>query len=267
MSTKQPVPETLSERTVSDIGLPLTDDLPALLNLLPVAIAQRVRELDRSDELLEVVMDVGRVPAARYLSGEVALAEAKLTVADIQAVVAGLREFDSDNRSGIERTLHRISAIRNRQGKIIGLTCRVGRAVYGTTQIVEDLVLSGKSILLLGRPGVGKTTMLREAARVLAESRRVVVDTSNEIGGDGDIAHPAVGRARRMHVPALAAGKNGSNKSFHAIFIRAPMIESVGPDVEVLLSAAEVHAAGREVATLQAGVTPQVSRLPLPDFS
>ena len=225
MSTKQPVLETLSERTVSDIGLPLTDDLPALLNLLPVAIAQRVRELDRSDELLEVVMDVGRVPAARYLSGEVALAEAKLTVADIQAVVAGLREFDSDNRSGIERTLHRISAIRNRQGKIIGLTCRVGRAVYGTTQIVEDLVLSGKSILLLGRPGVGKTTMLREAARVLAESRRVVVvDTSNEIGGDGDIAHPAVGRARRMQVPNPARQ--------HEVMIEA--VENHNPETIVI---------------------------------
>lgn len=208
-----------------DIGLPLTDDLPALLNLLPVAIAQRVRELDRSDELLEVVMDVGRVPAARYLSGEVALAEAELTVADIQAVVAGLREFDSDNRSGIERTLHRISAIRNRQGKIIGLTCRVGRAVYGTTQIVEDLVLSGKSILLLGRPGVGKTTMLREAARVLAESRRVVVvDTSNEIGGDGDIAHPAVGRARRMQVPNPARQ--------HEVMIEA--VENHNPETIVI---------------------------------
>ena len=225
MSTKQPVLETLSERSVSDIGLPLTDDLPALLNLLPVAIAQRVRELDRSDELLEVVMDVGRVPAARYLSGEVALAEAKLTVADIQAVVAGLREFDSDNRSGIERTLHRISAIRNRQGKVIGLTCRVGRAVYGTTQIVEDLVLSGKSILLLGRPGVGKTTMLREAARVLAESRRVVVvDTSNEIGGDGDIAHPAVGRARRMQVPNPARQ--------HEVMIEA--VENHNPETIVI---------------------------------
>jgi len=194
MRTTPPPVDTLQNNPVPDPALPQTDDLPALLNLLPPAIAERVRQIDRSDELLEVVMDVGRVPAARYLSGEVELAETKLTVADIQAVVAGLREFDSDNRSGIERTLHRISAIRNRQGKIIGLTCRVGRAVYGTTQIVEDLVLSGKSILLLGRPGVGKTTMLREAARVLAERRRVVVvDTSNEIGGDGDIAHPAVG--------------------------------------------------------------------------
>ena len=140
MRTKPPPVDTLQNNPVLDPALPQTDDLPALLNLLPPAIAERVRQIDRSDELLEVVMDVGRVPAARYLSGEVELAETKLTVADIQAVVAGLREFDSDNRSGIERTLHRISAIRNRQGKVIGLTCRVGRAVYGTTQIVEDLM-------------------------------------------------------------------------------------------------------------------------------
>lgn len=225
MRNPRPNPEALDDTPVLDPDLPLTDDLPALLNLLPPAIAQRVRELDRSDELLEVVMDVGRVPAARYLSGEVALAETKLTAADIQAVVSGLREFDSDNRSGIERTLHRISAIRNRQGKIIGLTCRVGRAVYGTTQIVEDLVLSGKSILLLGRPGVGKTTMLREAARVLGERRRVVVvDTSNEIGGDGDIAHPAVGRARRMQVPNPARQ--------HEVMIEA--VENHNPETIVI---------------------------------
>ncbi|RLT38638.1 MAG: AAA family ATPase [Chloroflexi bacterium] len=225
MRTTPPPVETLQNYPVPDPALPQTDDLPALLNLLPPAIAERVRQIDRSDELLEVVMDVGRVPAARYLSGEVELAETKLTVADIQAVVAGLREFDSDNRSGIERTLHRISAIRNRQGKIIGLTCRVGRAVYGTTQIVEDLVMSGKSILLLGRPGVGKTTMLREAARVLAERRRVVVvDTSNEIGGDGDIAHPAVGRARRMQVPNPARQ--------HEVMIEA--VENHNPETIVI---------------------------------
>ena len=225
MRTTPPPVDTLQNNPVLDPALPQTDDLPALLNLLPPAIAERVRQIDRSDELLEVVMDVGRVPAARYLSGEVELAETKLTVADIQAVVAGLREIDSDNRSGIERTLHRISAIRNRQGKIIGLTCRVGRAVYGTTQIVEDLVMSGKSILLLGRPGVGKTTMLREAARVLAERRRVVVvDTSNEIGGDGDIAHPAVGRARRMQVPNPARQ--------HEVMIEA--VENHNPETIVI---------------------------------
>ena len=129
------------------------------------------------------------------------LSESEVEDDDISSVVQRVGVFDDDNRAGIQRTLHRISAIRNRQGHVVGLTCRVGRAVYGTIEMVQDVIDSGKSVLLLGRPGVGKTTMLREAARVLAESRRVVVvDTSNEIGGDGDIPHPAVGRARRMQV-------------------------------------------------------------------
>ncbi|WP_448595882.1 R3H domain-containing nucleic acid-binding protein [Thermoflexus hugenholtzii] len=180
----------------------ITDDLEALLNVLPPDIAQAVRDRNRNEALLEVVLDLGRYPEARYTDGEVTLCAREVTEADIQYVVSRIGEFDADNRAGIQRTLHRISAIRNRRGNIIGLTCRVGRAVYGTIDIIKDIILSGKSILLLGRPGVGKTTMLREAARVLAEHKRVIiVDTSNEIGGDGDIPHPAVGRARRMQVP------------------------------------------------------------------
>ncbi|MCS7252066.1 MAG: AAA family ATPase [Thermoflexus sp.] len=180
----------------------ITDDLEALLSVLPPDIAQAVRDRNRNEALLEVVLDLGRHPEARYTDGEATLCPREVTEADLQYVVSRIREFDADNRAGIQRTLHRISAIRNRRGNIIGLTCRVGRAVYGTIEIIKDIVLSGKSILLLGRPGVGKTTMLREAARVLAEHKRVIiVDTSNEIGGDGDIPHPAVGRARRMQVP------------------------------------------------------------------
>src|SRR5512141_948867 len=151
-------------------------------------------------------MDLGRRPEARYPGSEVVLSERETTVEDIDYVVGRIEEFGDDNRAGIERTLHRISAIRNRKGRIVGLTCRVGRAIFGTVDIVEDIIAEGKSVLLLGRPGVGKTTLLREAARVLANSKRVIiVDTSNEIGGDGDIPHPAIGRARRMQVatPAL----------------------------------------------------------------
>ncbi len=179
----------------------ITDDLQALLGVLPPDIMHAVDRANNSDNLLEVILDLGRVPTARFVDHEVVLSQREIVHGDINFVVERIGEFDADNRAGLERTLHRISAIRNRRGHIVGLTCRVGRAVYGTTDIVKDLIESGKSLLLLGRPGVGKTTMLREAARLLAETKRVViVDTSNEIGGDGDVPHPAVGRARRMQV-------------------------------------------------------------------
>ena len=184
----------------------ITDDLDALLQVLPPQVEQALRAANQGDDLLEIVMDLGRVPEARFVDHELTLSPKEVTQADLDFVIARISEFTGDNRAGIARTLHRISAIRNRQGKVIGLTCRVGRAVYGVIDIVEDIIKSGQSILLLGRPGVGKTTLLREAARILSEKRRVVVvDTSNEIGGDGDIPHPAIGRARRMQVadPAL----------------------------------------------------------------
>ncbi|MBT7818959.1 MAG: AAA family ATPase, partial [Chloroflexi bacterium] len=172
----------------------ITDDLDALMAVLPEEISKAVIKQNNSDDLLEIVLDLGRIPTSRLVSGEFVLSDTEVTRADIDHVVERLGDIDSDNRAGLERTLHRISAIRNRRGDIVGLTCRVGRAVYGTIEIIEDLINEGKSVLLLGRPGVGKTTMLREAARILAESKRVViVDTSNEIGGDGDVPHPAVG--------------------------------------------------------------------------
>jgi stage III sporulation protein SpoIIIAA len=203
----------------------ITDDLQALLDIIPPAIAQAVTENDDSENLLEIILDLGRIPTARFVDREVNLRDIEVTHADIDYVVDRVGEFDTDNRAGLERTLHRISAIRNRRGHIVGLTCRVGRAVYGTTDIIKDLIESGKSLLLLGRPGVGKTTMLREAARILADSKRVViVDTSNEIGGDGDVPHPAVGRARRMQVatPALQ----------HEVMIEA--VENHNPEVIVI---------------------------------
>ena len=189
----------------------VTDDLDALIETLPPRLAEQLAAADHRSELLEVVMDLGRLPEARYPNREIVLSHREATEEDLDYVTARVGEFGEDNRAGIERTLHRISAIRNRRGKVIGLTCRIGRAVYGTIRIIEDLVMSGKSILLLGRPGVGKTTMLREVARVLADEankRVVIVDTSNEIGGDGDIPHPAIGGARRMQVatPALQHG-------------------------------------------------------------
>ncbi len=181
----------------------ITDDLEALLQVLPPSVERALRAANQGDNLLEIVMDLGRPPEARFVDHELLLRQEEIAQEDLDYVIARIGLFTGDNRAGIERTLHRISCIRNRQGRIIGLTCRVGRAVYGVIDIIEDIVMSGQSILLLGRPGVGKTTLLREAARILGEKQRVVVvDTSNEIGGDGDIPHPAIGRARRMQVAA-----------------------------------------------------------------
>ncbi len=181
----------------------ITDDLEALLEVLPPSIERALRQANQGENLLEIVLDLGRVPEARFVDHEVILSPQEVGGDDLEYVISRIGEFTGDNRAGIERTLHRISCIRNRQGRIIGLTCRVGRAVYGVIDIIEDIVKSGQGILLLGRPGVGKTTLLREAARILGEKKRViVVDTSNEIGGDGDIPHPAIGRARRMQVAA-----------------------------------------------------------------
>jgi len=205
--------------------LKITDDLEALLDVLPADVRNAVERANDSENLLEIILDLGRVPTARFIDREIVLRDSEVTRSEIDYVDERTGEFDADNRAGIERTLHRISAIRNRLGHIVGLTLRVGRAVYGTVDIIEDIVESGKSVLILGRPGVGKTTLLREAARILAESRRVViVDTSNEIGGDGDVPHPAVGRARRMQVrePMLQ----------HEVMIEA--VENHNPEVIVI---------------------------------
>lgn len=201
------------------------DDIVSLLESLPPDIRQAILEIDRNDDLLEIVMDLGRPPSARYTDEEIILSEEDVTQDDIYHVVLQIGDFDADNRAGLEKTLHRISAIRNRKGEIVGLTVRLGRAIYGTIEIVRDIVESGKSILILGKPGVGKTTMLREAARILAENKRVViVDTSNEIGGDGDIPHPAVGRSRRMQVPKPTLQ--------HEVMIEA--VENHNPEVIVI---------------------------------
>lgn len=205
--------------------LEITDDLEALVAVLPPPIAASLQAANRSEDLLEIVLDLGRRPEARFVDGEIELSAQEVTQTEIDYVVSRIGDFGDDNRAGIERTLHRISAIRNRQGRIVGLTCRVGRAVYGTIDIIRDIVESGQSIMLLGRPGVGKTTMLREVARVLAENKRViVVDTSNEIGGDGDIPHPAIGRARRMQVTTPTMQ--------HAVMIEA--VENHMPEVIVI---------------------------------
>jgi stage III sporulation protein SpoIIIAA/predicted RNA-binding protein Jag len=205
----------------------ITDDLSALLDILPEHIRTPLVKQSDINELVEVVLDLGRPPEARFFHREIAILSQDVSELDLGYIVARISSFGGDNRAGIERTLHRISAIRSRKGTIVGLTCRVGRAVYGTIKIIQDLVESGKSVLLMGRPGVGKTTMLREVARVLADDthkRVIIVDTSNEIAGDGDIPHPGIGHARRMQVPTPSQQ--------HAVMIEA--VENHMPQVVVI---------------------------------
>lgn len=204
-----------------------TDGIPQFLDILPPVIREKLQQTGEIDGLIEVVLDYGRPAEVRYRDRMERFDTAVVTEHDIDFVVKSVGEFSLDNRAGIERTLHRISCIRNRQGKIVGLTCRVGRAMEGTIDLIDDIVRSGKSILLLGKPGVGKTTKLREVARVLADEvnkRVIIVDTSNEIAGDGDVPHPAIGSARRMQV--------SNPLSQHAIMIEA--VENHMPEVIVI---------------------------------
>ncbi len=205
----------------------INDDLDALLDILPPHIRKPLNRQKDVGNLLEVVLDLGRPSEARFPDREIIITPDEINQEDIDYITSRVSSFGGDNRAGIERTLHRISAIRNRKGNIVGLSCRVGRAVFGTIKIIEDLIQSYKSILLLGKPGIGKTTMLRESARVLADDlkkRVVIVDTSNEIAGDGDIPHPAIGHARRMQVATPSMQ--------HAVMIEA--VENHMPEVIII---------------------------------
>ena len=197
----QPTPESTSAS--SSITPPIHDDLDQLLSILPAALRDPLNNHPQRHQLIEVILDLGRRPEARFPGEATYLSDQVVSREELEHCIGRVGTFGGDNRAGIEKTLHRISAMRNRSGTIIGLTCRVGRAVFGTVEMIRDLIEAGQSILLLGRPGVGKTTALREIARVLADDldkRVVIIDTSNEIAGDGDIPHPAIGRARRMQV-------------------------------------------------------------------
>jgi len=213
----------------------VTDNLEQLLDTLPGTLRAKVEAGGSTEDLLEIVMDLGRIPEARYAENVLELGTEPITAEDIAYVIERVGSFGKDNRAGIERTLHRISAIRNRQGKVVGLTCRIGRAVYGTIDIILDVVESGKSILMLGRPGRGKTTKLREVARILSEEmkkRVVIVDTSNEIAGDGDIPHPAIGKARRMQVAAPELQHNVMIEAVENHMPEVIVIDEIGTEQE-----------------------------------
>src|SRR5438093_1736107 len=205
----------------------ITDNLQQLLQALPRDVLQAIEAQSDQEDLLEIVLDLGRPPEARYPERVLYLTDRLVDHDDLDYVTNRVGEFGKDNRAGIERTLHRISAIRNRSGRVVGLTCRIGRAVFGTIDIMRDVVETGKSILMLGRPGVGKTTKCREVARVLSEEfgkRVVIVDPGKEIAGDGDIPIPGIGGARRMQVPEPALQ--------HAVMIEA--VENHMPEVIVI---------------------------------
>ena len=243
--------------------LHITDDLDSLIDVLPAQLAAIVRGRPNNFELLEIVLDLGRLPEARYPDDEVILSEAEVSEEDIDYVLSHIGEFTSDNRAGIERTLHRISCIRNRKGRIVGLTCRVGRAVFGTIRIIEDLVRGGQSVLLLGRPGVGKTTMLREVARFLADEmnkRVVVVDTSNEIAGDGDIPHPGIGSARRMQVPAPELQHKVMIEGVENHMPEVIIIDEIGTDLEAAAARTIAERGVQLIATAHGNTLEKIGR-------
>jgi stage III sporulation protein SpoIIIAA len=238
-SLEQPKSATklLMQETFPSQRMQITDDLNKLLEILPQQIRLTIEQHPQKDSLVEVVMDLGRLPEARFPNEALYLGDLPVSPEDLQYSIDRVGAFSGDNRAGIERTLHRISAIRNRTGTIIGLTCRIGRAVFGTIKSIRDLVETGKSILLLGRPGVGKTTALREIARVLADDlnkRVVIIDTSNEIAGDGDIPHPAIGRARRMQVARPELQHQVMIEAVENHMPEVIVIDEIGTELEAL---------------------------------
>jgi stage III sporulation protein SpoIIIAA len=205
----------------------LADDLNQLLDILPQYISAPLKKHNKQDQLIEIVLDIGRRPEARFSDGASYLSYRTIVWQDLDFILKRLGKFSGDNRAGIEKTLHRISSLRNRQGSVIGLTCRIGRALFGTVSIIRDLLENKKSILLLGRPGVGKTTAIREIARVLSDGmkkRVIIIDTSNEIAGDGDLPHPSIGKARRMQV--------SSPQNQHQVMIEA--VENHMPEIIII---------------------------------
>ncbi|CAN6172584.1 unnamed protein product [Urochloa humidicola] len=233
------------------------EELRRLLELLPGELRRRVETHPELPALVEVVMDLGRPPLARFPSGDFLLSHRPISFDDLQHATSQVGDFGADNRAGISRTLHRISAIRNRKGVIVGLTCRVGRAVPGSANLLQDLVKDGGSLLLIGPPGVGKTTVIREIARMLADDykkRVMIVDTSNEIGGDGDIPHPGIGSARRLQVPNQDMQHKVLIEAVENHMPQAIVIDEIGTKLEAM-AASTIAQRGIQLVATAHGVT------------
>ncbi len=215
----------------------VNDDLEKLIENLPFFLQEQLSQHTHKDQLIEIVLDLGRRPEARFLTGPEYLSQKLISWQDLDYIAKRTSRFSNENRAGIERTLHRISCIRNRQFLINGLTCRVGRAVFGIISIIRDLLESEKSILILGKPGVGKTTIIREIARVLAdemEKRVIIIDTSNEIAGDSDVPHSGIGRARRMQVSKTEFQHQVMIEAVENHMPQVIIIDEIGTELEVL---------------------------------
>lgn len=215
----------------------INDDLEKLIENLPFFLQENLNQHNSKDQLIEIVLDLGRRPEARFTTGPEYLSQKIISWQDIDYTIKRISKFSNENRAGIERTLHRISCIRNRQFLITGLTCRVGRAVFGSISVIRDLLESEKSILILGKPGVGKTTIIREIGRVLAdemEKRVIIIDTSNEIAGDSDISHSGIGRARRMQVAKAEFQDQVMIEAVENHMPQVIIIDEIGTELEVL---------------------------------
>ena len=248
-----------------DTRIGVADGLDLLLDVMPVRLRTTLEGHPQREDLLEVVLDLGRLPEARFTEHKEALSQTQVMREDLDHVAAHVGAFGQDNRAGIERTLHRISAIRNRAGALVGLTCRVGRALFGTVDILRDVIESGKSLLLVGRPGVGKTTLLREAARVLADAvnkRVVIVDTSNEIAGDGDVPHPGIGQARRMQVPMPSAQHGVMIEAVENHMPEVVVIDEIGTEAEAVAARTIAERGVQLIATAHGNTLENLMRNP-----